>query len=434
MAKYFYKGLGQSLFAAQEGGSLQGRIASRTADSFSIFNPDGSKTHYSGSGLVWNNALGTFTAGTITAIRHNAMAGVQIDGISGLAMPVTSLAPLLVASGPSAAAALMAALLSGDDALHGSAGHDSLQGAGGNDTLTGGSGNDQLSGGTGNDWASYHGSAEGVRVDLTAGRGDGGDAEGDTLDGIENVLGSNFADRLSGNGLANSLYGLGGDDVLLGGGGNDELMGGSGRDMLIGGDGQDWASYRLSSGGVSINLADKTAAGGDARGDELSGIENIEGSNQADWIDGDRGANLLFGRGGEDLLSGGGGNDVLKGDEGKDFLLGEDGNDLIFGGDSNDLIDAGTGRDIVVGGRGNDVIYGGPDPDVIVFEYDWEDLNVRYDGDDYSIWVEAPDGTDHIFSALTIASANGTWRYDVPTASWVMDSDKTSADWISGGI
>ena len=51
---------------------------------------------------------------------------------------------------------------------------------------------------------------------------------------------------------------------------------------------------------------------------------------------------------------------------------------------------------------------------------------------DYSIWVVAPDGTDHIFSALTIATLSGTWRYDVPTATWVMDSDTTSADWIAG--
>src|SRR3546814_8834206 len=65
----------------------------------------------------------------------------------------------------------------------------------GNDTLIGGSGADTLIGGAGSDTASYAGSSGGVTVDLAAGTGSGGDAQGDTLSGIENLTGSSQGDR-----------------------------------------------------------------------------------------------------------------------------------------------------------------------------------------------------------------------------------------------
>jgi len=65
-----------------------------------------------------------------------------------------------------------------------------LHGNGGNDTLDGGAGGDTLIGGTGNDTASYALSGAGVTVNLGAGTGGGGDAAGDTLSEIENLIGS----------------------------------------------------------------------------------------------------------------------------------------------------------------------------------------------------------------------------------------------------
>ncbi|ESR25656.1 Alkaline phosphatase [Lutibaculum baratangense AMV1] len=67
----------------------------------------------------------------------------------------------------------------------------------------------------------------------------GGDAEGDTLYSIENLVGSNFGDTLAGDAGANTLHGLGGNDTLNGGAGNDTLYGGDGDDRLIGGLGND---------------------------------------------------------------------------------------------------------------------------------------------------------------------------------------------------
>ena len=66
-------------------------------------------------------------------------------------------------------------------------------------------------------------SSAGVSVNLATGTGSGGDAQGDVLTGIEMVIGSALADRLTGST---------GADVLLGGGGNDVLIGGLGDDTL----------------------------------------------------------------------------------------------------------------------------------------------------------------------------------------------------------
>ena len=50
----------------------------------------------------------------------------------------------------------------------------------------------------------------------------------DTLHDIENVMGTSFADSLTGNDSANELRGEGGNDWLWGNGGNDIVNGGSG--------------------------------------------------------------------------------------------------------------------------------------------------------------------------------------------------------------
>ncbi|MCH8863210.1 MAG: hypothetical protein IID51_11945 [Proteobacteria bacterium] len=122
----------------------------------------------------------------------------------------------------------------GNDLLAGHGGNDFLDGGAGADNLIGGAGADTLDGGAGSDTASYAGSAAGVRVDLALGTASGGDAEGDTLTGIENLSGSDFGDVLLGNGGANILTGGAGNDVLWARGGNDTLFGGDGNDLLAG--------------------------------------------------------------------------------------------------------------------------------------------------------------------------------------------------------
>jgi Ca2+-binding RTX toxin-like protein len=128
---------------------------------------------------------------------------------------------------------------SGDDVLRGGAGNDQIWGNAGNDILDGGGGGDVLAGGAGLDTADYSTSAAAVSIDLAAGTGQGGDAEGDTLSSIEDLIGSAFNDTLIGNSAGNHLVGGAGDDVLDGAANNDTLEGGAGNDILIGGAGTD---------------------------------------------------------------------------------------------------------------------------------------------------------------------------------------------------
>ena len=88
----------------------------------------------------------------------------------------------------------------GSDLLNGGAGNDELHGNGGNDWLDGGAGADSMFGGSGIDTATYVNSSAGVEVNLHTGTGSGGDAEGDQLNGIENIRGSEFDDVIKGDG------------------------------------------------------------------------------------------------------------------------------------------------------------------------------------------------------------------------------------------
>ena len=266
MATYTDSGSGKNLFTSQAGGSLDTRFLLVRADLFGLLNPDGSKSYYHGSGLVWNQANGMFTAGTITQIHHLDEDGNRIDSITGLSLPVSILEPLLEAQvSKSAVRALQAELLSGDDTLQGSRQNDRLLGLAGGDTIRGEAGKDHLDGG-----------------------------------------------------------------------------------------------------------------------------------------------------------------------KGIDFLVGGKDRDVIYGGKGGDTIDGGRGVDLIAGGPGDDVIYGGRQIDVIIYDFAWKKLHAEYDPSDFSVWVAAPDGRDHLFAALQIATTTGTWFYDVPTADWVKVSNLTSDEWLAG--
>ena len=276
----------------------------------------------------------------------------------------------------------------GDDTMRGKGGEDTLFGEDGDDVLRGGTGADRLDGGDDGDTLDYKSSGAGVFVDLGAGTALGGDADGDVYAGIENVQGSPLIDGLTGDGGDNVLTGLESDDVLTGAGGGDDLLGGDGIDAIdyqaspgavdidlaagtaSGGDaagdsiveieavvgsafadtltgdagdnfftgmagadeihgagGIDLANYVFSPTAVTINLNNGTMKFGDAKGDVLTGIENLAGSGFGDTITGSDDPNTLFGGDGDDSLFGNDGDDILVGGTGTDTFDGEGGTD-----------------------------------------------------------------------------------------------------------
>ncbi|MGF6228077.1 Ca2+-binding RTX toxin-like protein [Inquilinus ginsengisoli] len=308
-----------------------------------------------GGGDVLRGGAGADTlnggAGSDTASYYTSAAGVTVDLAAGTGTGEASGDTFidienLTGSGK------------GNDMLSGTAGANILAGWGGNDLLRGGTGADTLDGGVGTDTATYYGSAAGVTVDLTAGTGTGGDAQGDTLIDVETVTGSNLGN--------DTLIGTAGANVLAGWGGSDVLRGGAGADRLDGGAGSDTASWYTSTAGVTVNLAAGTAGGGDAQGDTLIGIENLTGSNQGnDSLNGNAGANTLAGWGGADVLRGGAGADHLDGGAGSDTAsYYNDGSGVTvnlstgIGSGGNAQGDTYAGIENVTGSAGGDTIIG----------------------------------------------------------------------------
>ena len=229
--------------------------------------------------------------------------------------------------------------LGGNDTIETDAGADLIYGGDGDDLIDPGDDGDEVQGGPGFDTVVFTGSNTGVRADLETLIGQGGFAQGDLYIDVEALRGTEFSDILGGGAEANLLAGLGGDDELEGRGGNDTLEGGAGNDtldggpgadLLYGGEGSDTASYFFSDAGIQVSLADGTASGGWAEGDQLTSIENILGTEFVDTLEGDAQANFLSGDRGADTLIANAGNDTLSG--------GRDG-DSLFGGEGIDTAD-----------------------------------------------------------------------------------------------
>uniref|UniRef100_UPI00398C12D3 calcium-binding protein n=1 Tax=Polaromonas sp. YR568 TaxID=1855301 RepID=UPI00398C12D3 len=203
----------------------------------------------------------------------------------------------------------------GQDALDGGAGDDTLFGEEGRDTVRGGDGNDViqqdieayvsgtsglwdiLDGGDGTDMADYSftvfpdsvregadGKSTDVGIDANLLTGQAVKYRGtkngvgfsvyDTLIGIENLVGTNLNDSLTGDKAANTMDGGDGRDALAGNGGDDTLFGGDGNDTITGGAGQDILAGEAGTDGVyagggndlilqDIEAASDTLDGGD---------------------------------------------------------------------------------------------------------------------------------------------------------------------------
>jgi Ca2+-binding RTX toxin-like protein len=235
------------------------------------------------------------------------------------------------------------------DNIIGSDGRDRLRGNGGNDTLDGGAGFDQLQ---------YNRSqaTSGVTVNLAAHSATGvwsGVAFTHALSNIEEVIGTRFADSITGDVQANRFDG---------GAGNDTLTGGAGRDTVLGGDGDDTIIVHSrfyddidggETGETTGDRADFSASGGNFAVDLATGTYVIGG--------------LTYALTGIETLVTGNGRDIVTGSDGAETILSGGKRDQITGGLGDDTIDAGGGNDVVFAGLGNDSTNGGADVDTLDF-------------------------------------------------------------------
>ena len=270
--------------------------------------------------------------------------------------------------------------------------------------IQGGQAPQQMLGSAENGYAvTYASSPAAVKVDLKAGTGQGGYAEGDTYRIIRNVTGSALNDTLTGDDAANTLNGGDGDDLLDGGLGDDTLIGGLGNDIYVVDSLGDVVSEAANAGTdlIRTSLAAYSLAA-------LNNVENLTYTGTGSFTGtGNSANNTITGASGNDVLDGGLGNDTLIGGLGNDTYIveaagdvvieaanggtdtirttlayyslaaltnvenltytgtgsftgtGNAGANVITGGAGNDILDGGAGGDTLTGGLGNDMLIGG---------------------------------------------------------------------------
>jgi Ca2+-binding RTX toxin-like protein/glucose/arabinose dehydrogenase len=261
------------------------------------------------------------------------------------------------------------------DVLRGLGGNDLLYGGSGNDTVDGGAGADALVGGPGTDTADYSSSAAGVNVNLLTGLGTAGDAQGDVLTGIENIIGSAH------------------DDTLAGGVGANALVGGLGNDAYIVVDGGDAVVENAAEGTDTVFSTIHLQLPANVENLVLQGSADLQayGNGLVNVLVGNSGDNILNGDAGADAMFGGAGNDAYFADHGADVAIenADEGTDTVFstahlrlsanveylvlqgsadlqgGGNSlvnviignsgSNFLDGDAGADGMFGGAGNDV-------------------------------------------------------------------------------
>ena len=239
-----------------------------------------------------------------------------------------------------------------------------MKGDDGDDTLNGGPGGDTLDGGdeVDMDIVTYADATEGVTIDLSSvsesnnvitirNSGGRGDARGDRFIDIEKFVGSDH------------------DDTFIAGPEEDDVDGGGGSNTISYQSSRDPVVVNISSVAQSDTQDESTDNYNYAKGDMLTNIDNIIGSNVSstsakihegandefhDVLTGNNDANVIDGRGGDDRIIGGGGNDTLIGGSGNDTLTGNAGmNTFVISG--RDTI---TNLDFTVGDAGDKLNFG----------------------------------------------------------------------------
>ncbi|WP_424402362.1 Ig-like domain-containing protein [Pasteurella sp. PK-2025] len=206
---------------------------------------------------------------------------------------------------------------------------------------------------------------------------------------IENLIGSDHDDILTGNHADNNIYGGAGDDVIKGGKGNDYLDGGAGNDQLQGELGDD--TY----------VVDSTA-------DKVIELENQGNDSILSHVDYTLPVNV------ENL--------TLIGITAKN-ATGNEGDNTLTANNIGNHLDGAAGNDRLVGGLGEDTLTGGAGQDTFVFN---TQLNGNIDTiTDFNVGEDIIELSRNVFTALSKGMDNlaDYIKYDAESGELSYDSD-----------
>jgi Ca2+-binding RTX toxin-like protein len=244
-----------------------------------------------------------------------------------------------------------------DDELVGSDEDNRLLGMDGDDLLIGGAGGDHLDGGDGTDTVSYEDSPQGAIITLSTRFTMGGDADGDELTSIENLIGSDYTDIFAADEKVNVLSGLAGDDWLYGYEGDDVLLGGDGEDQLFGDEDNDTLDGGANGDTMEGGTGDDTYFVDDAA-DEVTELADEGNDTIHSAISYTLDAEV------EDLTLLAGAVDGT-GNELDNTITGNNAGNTLSGLDGADTLDGGAGVDTMLGGADDDTYYVDTSADVV---------------------------------------------------------------------
>jgi len=205
------------------------------------------------------------------------------------------------------------------------------------------------------------------------------------------AIGVTDINEIIGNDFNNILSGTIGNDWIEGRGGNDNLNGGASIDTLIGGTGND--IYIVDT--LTDTIIEDANEGTDTIQSSvtfslaaLPNIENLTLQGTAISGTGNEFNNSITGNASNNVLTGGGGNDVLNGGTGADSLTGGTGNDVYYIDNAGDTI-------IELSGEGTDTVYA-------YLDYSLVGINLE----NLYLYNTAVNGTGNGFNNTIIGNAN----------------------------
>ena len=271
-------------------------------------------------------SLSTATSGTVTSTYDPATGVWTANG--ALADVNTLLADLtfIPAAGFNGAFTINTSISDGvaEPLLGSKSFHPSLVSTPGNDILTGTS--------SSNDTVTYAFAPAPVTVSLNiTTQQDTGGAGLDTLTDIENLIGSDFDDTLTGNAANNILNGGAGSDILRGWSGADTMIGGSGNDSYFAENVGDVVIEDFNEDTDKVSSRVTYSLPDNVEELTLTSTSPINGTGNSlnNVITGNKAANQLKGEAGNDILNGFAGNDILDGGTGANTLTGGSGDDCF---------------------------------------------------------------------------------------------------------